>query len=589
MILKFTASAVLGLAVVTPLLAAPRGEEVRSARPAGGDDIAPLKVRLQDAARIVKDLQTDVELTSLKMKDKDERIGGLIASMDAGNKKVAALEEAIKTAGQKAETFNGQLGELNKRNSSLETSVRDLTSKLTDANETLAKLKADGAAYKKDAEKALEDVREKLTTQLKATTTAASEGADQLKQITSKHAQATEELSGKQKQLAEAAASMKALREQFGNMISKAEAEAMRNELETSKKETAAVSTAAQEAAEIARAKISELDKKLNQTQAELEAAKKQAQAQGIEKATQTARIEELQAAIKDSTVRAKELQAKLEADPRRFVARDEADATISGLRKTIAKEQETRAALEKKLAATTGLNGQKLSKALEAAEKAKPAPAAPEKTTVPADVPPAPLPPAPPTEAEVSRIKELETTVKALSEENATSKHENRLLEFQLEALRGGTPQAESDPTLGSGSSRDTSVEIKPALAPGQRPQQDAFGVDPIFYAEDGYDADSESRRVYDQAKNILERFPAATFMITGHYSGERRESANLRLSKNRAELLTKYLITHGIPEHKVTTAAAGASRPLVQSTGDKKTRLKNRRIEVNVTHSDG
>jgi len=54
-----------------------------------------------------------------------------------------------------------------------------------------------------------------------------------------------------------------------------------------------------------------------------------------------------------------------------------------------------------------------------------------------------------------------------------------------------------------------------------------------------------------------------------------------NLELSAQRALSVSRYLISHGIPEKQVRAAACGAARPLA-SNANATGKAKNRRVEI-------
>jgi outer membrane protein OmpA-like peptidoglycan-associated protein len=70
-------------------------------------------------------------------------------------------------------------------------------------------------------------------------------------------------------------------------------------------------------------------------------------------------------------------------------------------------------------------------------------------------------------------------------------------------------------------------------------------------------------------------------TVLVEGHTDSRGTESANLVLSKARAEAVGSYLVSRGIPADRVTTAGIGPNRP-VADNNTAEGRANNRRVEI-------
>lgn len=68
---------------------------------------------------------------------------------------------------------------------------------------------------------------------------------------------------------------------------------------------------------------------------------------------------------------------------------------------------------------------------------------------------------------------------------------------------------------------------------------------------------------------------------LIEGHTDSKGTESANLVLSKARAEAVGAFLISRGMPAERVTTAGLGPSRPIADNASAEG-RANNRRVEI-------
>lgn len=69
----------------------------------------------------------------------------------------------------------------------------------------------------------------------------------------------------------------------------------------------------------------------------------------------------------------------------------------------------------------------------------------------------------------------------------------------------------------------------------------------------------------------------------IAGHTDNVDSEQSNLILSKNRAQAVADYLITHGIKAKRLTVKGFGGTKPIAFNTTDEG-RQQNRRIEFKV-----
>lgn len=81
------------------------------------------------------------------------------------------------------------------------------------------------------------------------------------------------------------------------------------------------------------------------------------------------------------------------------------------------------------------------------------------------------------------------------------------------------------------------------------------------------------------DVAK-YLQHNPEFRILITGHTDDTGGPSLNLRLSKERAEAVKKFLTEEGVTGEQISTAGAGMERPLLPNTSEENRRL-NRRVE--------
>lgn len=95
--------------------------------------------------------------------------------------------------------------------------------------------------------------------------------------------------------------------------------------------------------------------------------------------------------------------------------------------------------------------------------------------------------------------------------------------------------------------------------------------------------DVKASSYKLLDRLVEITKKCPKDAILIAGHTDSVGSGSYNLKLSKNRANSVKKYLISHGINKDRVRAIGYGESKPIADNnTTDGQ--AKNRRIEFNV-----
>lgn len=73
----------------------------------------------------------------------------------------------------------------------------------------------------------------------------------------------------------------------------------------------------------------------------------------------------------------------------------------------------------------------------------------------------------------------------------------------------------------------------------------------------------------------------PERSVKISGHTDNTGREAHNLRLSKQRADVVAEYLVSNGINIKRVVTSGLGSTKPIAENIIDDG-RKKNRRVEL-------
>ena len=90
-----------------------------------------------------------------------------------------------------------------------------------------------------------------------------------------------------------------------------------------------------------------------------------------------------------------------------------------------------------------------------------------------------------------------------------------------------------------------------------------------------------AKGRDILDRIISRLNEHPEYRVRLTGHTDSIGTEAYNMILSKRRAEVVQKYLVSHGIAASRITTMWKGESQP-VATNKTKEGRAQNRRTEI-------
>jgi OOP family OmpA-OmpF porin len=83
------------------------------------------------------------------------------------------------------------------------------------------------------------------------------------------------------------------------------------------------------------------------------------------------------------------------------------------------------------------------------------------------------------------------------------------------------------------------------------------------------------------DSLAAVLASTPALIVEIQGHSDATGSRRANLRLSRARAEAVSRYLVRRGVPARRIVTRGFGAARPMADNRSAAG-RATNRRVEL-------
>jgi len=103
------------------------------------------------------------------------------------------------------------------------------------------------------------------------------------------------------------------------------------------------------------------------------------------------------------------------------------------------------------------------------------------------------------------------------------------------------------------------------------------------IFFESGRYDLVGKSRTEINRLAQFLKTNPTVSVEISGHTDDQGDATANLVLSKKRAQTVVAYLTETGIEAARIRATGFGKTRPLQPNTSEENRRL-NRRIEWRV-----
>ncbi len=107
------------------------------------------------------------------------------------------------------------------------------------------------------------------------------------------------------------------------------------------------------------------------------------------------------------------------------------------------------------------------------------------------------------------------------------------------------------------------------------------AIAFDGLNFATGKAEISEESKSQLNDMAKIMLAFPKVEIKVCGHTDNVGNEAANLKLSKERASAVEKYLIGKGVPDPSITPIGYGSSKPIADNATDAG-KAANRRTEV-------
>jgi outer membrane protein OmpA-like peptidoglycan-associated protein/ABC-type amino acid transport substrate-binding protein len=108
---------------------------------------------------------------------------------------------------------------------------------------------------------------------------------------------------------------------------------------------------------------------------------------------------------------------------------------------------------------------------------------------------------------------------------------------------------------------------------------------IPPVYYDSGRSTVTKESIPVLDEVLNVLSQFPGYYLIVDAHTDSVGGDEANLKLSRERAAEVKKYLLSKGIDENRIVARGWGETRPVIQQENSESDRSKNRRTEFILT----
>jgi outer membrane protein OmpA-like peptidoglycan-associated protein len=104
---------------------------------------------------------------------------------------------------------------------------------------------------------------------------------------------------------------------------------------------------------------------------------------------------------------------------------------------------------------------------------------------------------------------------------------------------------------------------------------------LEKVFFRQGSAVIEDRSFPLLDEVANVMLRNPDIKLLeVAGHTSAEGSLDLNMRLSRERAQAVMRYLIERGVAENKLQAVGYGPSTPLVPEKTEVD-RAKNRRVE--------
>ncbi|MDN6274855.1 OmpA family protein [Psychrobacter sp.] len=114
----------------------------------------------------------------------------------------------------------------------------------------------------------------------------------------------------------------------------------------------------------------------------------------------------------------------------------------------------------------------------------------------------------------------------------------------------------------------------------PDSRDVARALSIQVINFEVDASAIPEVNKELLERASQIIAEVPDMELVIIGHTDSQASDDYNMALSRERAESVREYLVSHGIDASKLSTQGMGESEPVADNSTEQG-RFRNRRIE--------
>ena len=143
-------------------------------------------------------------------------------------------------------------------------------------------------------------------------------------------------------------------------------------------------------------------------------------------------------------------------------------------------------------------------------------------------------------------------------------------------------------------GNRMDRQAERIEEEIPGAEVTRVGEGINVTFTEDAGVYFDTNKSNVkgtsattLDKLAGIFKEYPDSYILVEGHTDSAGPEDYNMKLSQQRAESVTKYLVAQGINNGRFTTKWYGENQPKGDNT-TKEGKAQNRRVELAIVASE-
>ncbi len=86
------------------------------------------------------------------------------------------------------------------------------------------------------------------------------------------------------------------------------------------------------------------------------------------------------------------------------------------------------------------------------------------------------------------------------------------------------------------------------------------------------------------DMVADFMKENPKVEILLSGHTDNQGRHELNMKLSRERVNVVKDYLVKKGISDNRITSKGLGGTKPIADNDAEE-TRALNRRVEFTIT----